>query len=239
MNYNYWSLKKHAYMGSEKSDPALVQFLDKELVSLFGSRNLNVVDLGSGFGRYTLALVELGYYVTAVEMDSGMAEHLLQISRRARKNLLVENRCCLEFLREITQRPHSVDAILMIHLLHHLSQEQFAELRRIMGDFPCEVPVLVVEPNRYNLLYPLMIILSPGMKWSEEKALYEDRAARLFEARRCPSLVKRKLCYICPWPPTLSRALHRLWPTAFLSPDLPLALAQVSSPIWSYRYALI
>jgi SAM-dependent methyltransferase len=239
MNHNYWSLKNHAYMGSEKPDPALVQFLDKELVSWFGSRNLRIADLGSGFGRYALYLEELGYDVTAVETHCGMAAYLQQLSRSAGRNLLVENRCCLEFLRGISRKPRSLDAILMIHLLHHLSQEQFAELRGIVGDFPGDVPILVVEPNRYNLLYALMIIFSPGMKWAEEKALYEDRAAKLFEARRGSSLPNRKLSYICPWPPTLSRALYRLSPTARLSPAVPSALAQILPPIWSYRYALI
>lgn len=156
-----------------------------------------VVEVGSGSGRYTEWLLDYGLHVTAFEPDPELMQKLEQRLKGGRHLELVQSD--ISGIREHTSE---VRAICGFHVLHHLDAPALASLAaavRQTGERCAHFAGwFFLEPNPRNLLYPLQILTTPGMRFAEEAGIWRNDYRSAF---RTPSNDNCELGTIGLFPP--------------------------------------
>jgi 2-polyprenyl-3-methyl-5-hydroxy-6-metoxy-1,4-benzoquinol methylase len=92
------------------------------LIKRYFPKTGRILDIGSGPGRYSLALLKEGYQVSLLDLSSKELEIAKEKIEEA--NLQAENYYCMSAL-ELAQLPsESYDGILLMGPLYHLHQEE-------------------------------------------------------------------------------------------------------------------
>ena len=169
---HFYETRDHAHLRPLENDH-YARKLAQRLASDLGMQpEHRVLELGAGFGRFTLPLVELCASVVAVDLSRRVHDSLAR-SRDAR-GIPVE-RCrphCAD-VDGLTEEDFSepFDFIVGFFLLHHLSDfahtiKKLAPLLRPGGQ------MAFVEPNRFNPLFAAQVALCPDMTWREERGMF-------------------------------------------------------------------
>lgn len=139
-------------------------------------KNSDVLEIGSGFGRYTKALSLVSKTVYAAEPNDFMYEKLIRNFNNIKNvNPLAKN------IEELLNKPFAnpIDCIFMFHVLHHLAKESFAALKKLMEKL--NAPLCIIEPNYINPLFFFQIFVTKDMKFQEEKRMFIDNSRLLVE----------------------------------------------------------
>jgi len=163
----------HTYLDATLQDPHHHRILTT-VVQHFDLRSGDaVVEIGSGSGRYTEWLLKYGLHVTAVEPDRQLMQKLKHRLRGARHLRVVQSD-----IGGMRKDALSARAVCGFHLLHHLDAPALAvladavrDIRNRQRDF---IGWFFLEPNPRNLLYPLQIFTTPGMKFTEEAGIWQN-----------------------------------------------------------------
>jgi SAM-dependent methyltransferase len=163
---------RHDYLKVERDDLHHLKIF-AELLEHFRLRpGSRVLEVGAGFGRYTRVLRSFGLAVLACEPDLKM---LAQLEQKFAGDPLVS--CKALSAEDLVEAEIDCDAVCGFHVLHHLGE---AGLRGIaaIARRQCETRAgfkgwFFLEPNNLNPLYPLQIALTPGMRFSEEKGIWQ------------------------------------------------------------------
>ena len=113
--YNNYNEDKRLTRKSRKSEYlTTIRFIEKYLTS-----NAKILEIGAGTGRYSIALAEKGYDVTAVEL----VEHNIEIMKKKVKakhkiNIINGNACDLSFIES-----ESYDIVLLLGPMYHLHND--------------------------------------------------------------------------------------------------------------------
>lgn len=142
-----------------------------------------VLEVGAGSGRYTRALLDLGLEVVALEPDPALYAKLEeQLGSAGGARLLRAG------VGELPETLPDVQGLCGFHVLHHFDA---AVLRALAGDLRRLARGSLgfrgwffMEPNPWNLLYPVQIGLRPGMRFREERGIWTNDYARLFAGER-------------------------------------------------------
>lgn len=144
----------------------------RTLLQHFGIRSGDtVVEVGAGSGRYTELLLSLGLRVKASEPDPQLFTKL-----KAR----LEGHDKLEVyslaVAEIDEIVGDARLLCGFHVLHHLNDAALSALSQLCARLRQQNKQFVgwffLEPNPLNLLYPIQILLTPGMHLSEEQGIW-------------------------------------------------------------------
>ncbi|MGA2782990.1 MAG: methyltransferase domain-containing protein [Smithella sp.] len=161
----------HSYLDRQIEDRHHRSLLDSVL-SWFGAcRGDTVVELGAGSGRYTEMLLAVGYRVIAYEPDPHLSAKLRE-RLGERDGLEIRNRG----IRDLSGTDVRAEIVCGFHVLHHLNKEHLQMLAGAISSIRKKTPRFkgwfFLEPNPLNVLYPLSILLTPGMKFREERGLW-------------------------------------------------------------------
>lgn len=145
-----------------------------------GSR---VLEVGAGTGLYTLALLEDGHQVLAVDLSPaclGQIEARVAGSARARQ-LSVRAGDFLDVARELGQE--AFDAVTFIKVLHHFP-DRAAIRNALQRGYDLLTPggkLLIFEPNGSHPLWPPFLLSRGFAHWKNEKNVLLVRRSFLDE----------------------------------------------------------
>jgi len=141
-----------------------------ELLSVLGlAPGARILELGCGMGRFSVLLAENGYDVTANDLSPDLlaAMEKLEMGRRIR-------RICCDAGEIDRKTGGEFDAVIGFFFLHHLDDLRgvFKAAARVLAPGS---RVAFCEPNAFNPLFPLQILLSPHMKWAVDGGVLRMR----------------------------------------------------------------
>jgi len=193
-NNNYYDKGKHRYMYYETDDFA------NHIFSLiyddsFGNYD-TAVEIGTGMGRFSASVIKNFSNVTLVEPSQAYSEVLK--NRFSKSNVFVVNTTAENFLENYeTDKPI---IIFGFHIMHHLRREQ----RNIIYHFVKQTgsKCVMIEPNPYNPMIFMQILLNPDMSLSEEMQylnLTRRKYEKEVEENSLVLSVFKRLCFFPPF----------------------------------------
>lgn len=190
-----------------------------------------VLDVGCGMGRYTIPLASRGVQVEGIDLSPFLLEQLSDYNTSGRDIPTY----CLDILDHPPEMAGSYDAAIGFFVLHHVHDlaRCFDAVKRVVK--PGGV-VAFIEPNAYNLLYYVQIIITPTMTWKGDKGMARMRPGVVFPAMREAGLESLALHRFGFFPPFAAntRAGHwlerRLETVSLWRPLLPAALFTARRP---------
>ena len=138
-----------------------------------------VLDVGCGMGRYTIPLAARGVHVEGLDLSAFLLERLKEYNDSGRTIPTY----CLDILDHPPAMEGAYDAVVGFFMLHHLHDLErcFAAAMRLVKPGGA---VAFVEPNAYNVLYYVQIVVTPTMTWKGDKGIARMRPGVIFPAMR-------------------------------------------------------
>lgn len=156
--------KKHHYMGVV--DTPFVNLILKEFIERGCINNKQkILEIGTGYGRFSLPLLKLGYNITLSDMSVDMINQLKKNVQLRRLNVEIIQ---LDITKQNLQQKY--DVIYGFHTLHHLSDlhTTFNNMNILLKK---NGKIIFVEPNPINPLYYIQLLLLKDMSWKGEKGI--------------------------------------------------------------------
>jgi len=201
--------------------PQETQYLRRhidEVVRVAGlSKGIRVIEIGCGMGRYTLLLAKLGFNVEGLDLSPFLLEKLSEFgSGRYRIPLH-----CADIAHPPAELLGQFDALVGFFTLHHLHDllGSFKAMIRLLKPGGC---LVFLEPNPYNPLYYLQILLTPSMTWKGDGGILRMRRGIIFRAMRDAGCSRLGMTRFGFFPPFLS---NRPW-------GQKIELILERTPIW-------
>ncbi len=189
----YFDTGHHGYMEKRSADFARF-VVDRIWQPELDSYN-TCIELGAGIGRFTPPLVERFDRVCLIEPANAYAKVLEE--RFASARVTVSSDSAEQFLEDWPQDEPVL--LTAFHLLHHLTLEQrqsiyaFLIRTRSHGVF--------VEPNPWNPLILLQVLVTPGMNFDEERQYLQLTRARMVDEIQTVGLMMQHYRKIVALPP--------------------------------------
>jgi SAM-dependent methyltransferase len=186
-----------------KDSPYIRRQVD-ELLKFGGVRpGERALELGCGMGRYTLRLAELGIKVEGLDISPVMLEELRKFDG-GRYGIPVH---CADIVQHPTELTGQFDVVLGFFTLHHLHDlplcfEAMTRLLKPGGK------VVFLEPNPYNVLFYIQILVAPGMTWQGDRGLVQMRQGVIYDAMSRAGLKNSAMARFGFFPPVL---YNRSW----------------------------
>lgn len=153
-----------------------------------------VLEAGCGMGRYTLLLAARNVDVTGLDLSPVLLERLQEFNAGRFNIPLV----AADLEHPPVQLQARFDLVLGFFTLHHL-HDLTTGLDGIRLLLKPNGRVVFLEPNPFNPLYYLQILLTPNLTWAGERGLLRMRPRLVFEAMRAvglePLAVERFGCF--------------------------------------------
>jgi SAM-dependent methyltransferase len=176
--------------------PYIDRHVDEALRAAQVADGASIIDVGCGRGRHAFLLAERGFRVEGLELSEDLLQKL-----RAEDRFGLPAHC-----GDIAEPPAALrgrfDGVLGFFVLHHLL-DLGAAFRGIAALAKPGGRVAFVEPNPYNASYWLQITLSPSMRWSAERGIFNMRRRPIFNAMRAAGLQNPALHRFGILPPAL------------------------------------
>ncbi len=131
----------------------------------------NILEIGSGYGRFSLPIIKRNYQVTASDVVPGMLAKL-------QKAIADENRNASAVYFDIykTKLDKKYSIICGFHVLHHITDLP-AAFQNIHDHLHKEGKIIFIEPNPINPLYYLQMLVIKEINWQGEKGILNMRNA--------------------------------------------------------------
>lgn len=171
-----------------------------ELVRFAGIRNdESLLEVGCGMGRYTLKLAERGLRIEGLDLTPRLLERLREFNA-ARYDIPLY---CADVMNPPPELNERFDVVLGFFTLHHLHDLKpcFRAMKRLLKP---SGRVVFLEPNPYNPLYYLQVMLTPGMTWEGDRGIVRMRRRVIFDAMQSAGLVHPALLRFGFFPPALA-----------------------------------
>lgn len=197
-----------------RDSPYLRRHVDETLQFGGISPGERVLEVGCGMGRCTFLLAGRGVRVEGLDLSPVLLDRL-----RAYDNGKFDIPLhCADVLHHPPELDGQFDAVVGFFTLQHLHDlpRCFEAMTRLLKRGGC---LVFLEPNPYNPLYYVQILLTPGMTWQGEKGMIQMRPALIFrgmEGAGLSRLAIRRFGFFPPflanqrWGPGLEGALERV-----------------------------
>jgi SAM-dependent methyltransferase len=161
----------HVYLDASITDHHHKAIL-KRLMAGFGIKpGDRVLEVGAGSGRYTQALLSLGYKVVATEPSDALITKLRQ--RLPEREDLEVHQVTSEDILPVAQ---DVRLVCGFHVLHHIDRERLALLGSALAHLWSSLPAFggwfFLEPNPNCPLWPLSILTTSATSFTEERGVW-------------------------------------------------------------------
>lgn len=204
-NARMYNLRQRHYFeqpGKKTMAPADSTYLRRHIAQVLRTVELNssdrVLEVGCGMGRYTLLLADLKVNVTGLDLSHVLLKRLLEYN--AGRYMIPLLAADLE--HPPVEPPQGFDIVIGFFTLHHL----YSLSKGLNGIRYLLKPggwVVFLEPNPYNPLYYLQILITPGMTWAAERGMLRMRPEIVFQAMRETGLVPQAPSYFGCLPPQI------------------------------------
>ena len=168
-------------------------------------------ELGAGRGRFSYTLVEKFPNTYLIEPSKSYASILKNLFRG--KNVKIFNITAKEFFRKDLISGNSV--CFSFHLLHHLGTKERKEIFDYIKNTGSKA--VFIEPNPWNPLIMLHVILHPAMQVKAEMEYVKLSKHRLVQESESCGLKILHHAKLCFFPPVITNALLH----SFLKNALP------------------
>jgi len=141
----------------------------------------NLIELGAGYGRFVIPLLELGHKVTAVDISQ---KSIKVINREAKKHQL-EKRLKLiksDFTQPVFENVYDgAYCIGTFHLLAETEKQRIKILSNLVKSVKPGGIVLLIEPNPFNPFFYPFYLFSPQVSWEVEKHFRKSNEKNLMK----------------------------------------------------------
>ncbi len=158
-----------------------------------------VLDVGCGMGRYTIPLAERGVRVEGLDLSPVLLERLRAFDGGRHEIPLVAGDV-FDPPPELDGRYDVAVGFFALHHMHDLAA-CFASMARLVRPGG---RVVFLEPNPWNVLYYAQILLTPRMRWRNERGLLRMRRGPLYRAFESAGLVRPRMARFGFFPPLLA-----------------------------------
>ncbi len=157
-----------------------------------------LLEVGAGLGRHTLPLLDRGFAVTALDLSPVMLEELAE---RAAGRPLTTVACDLARAAEaVTDRFSQAVGFFTLHHMHDLE----LIFRGLAGVLEPGARVIFCEPNAYNPLFYLQMLMTPGMTWQGDGGTIRMRRGPVLGAMARAGFAELSLSRFGLFPPFLA-----------------------------------
>ena len=162
-----------------------------------------VLEVGCGMGRVTLILAQRGVRVEGLDLSPVLLDRL-RAYNNGRFDIPVH---CADVLCPPSGLDGQFNAVVGFFTLHHLHDPQrcFKAMTRLLKSGG---RLVFLEPNPYNPLYYVQILVTPGMTWQGEKGIIQMRPGIIFRAMQEAGLCRPSMTRFGFFPPFLA---NRRW----------------------------
>ncbi len=214
-NNSYFAHDTHKYMYC--TDGVFSDFifsLITETIPVDLKNYQHAFEMGAGMGRFSFALVSHFPKVSLIEPSASYTAVLKKLFDQEQVAIVTST---LEDFFEKNSIPDR-SIFFNFHLLHHLTFEQRRDYFNCLRK--AKAPALFIEPNPFNPLIILQLLLYPDMRMKDEwqyLSLTRKRLTREFNACGLDVAAHKTLCFL---PPPLTKLV--LKQPAFRKPLLSL-----------------
>ncbi|MEW6231236.1 MAG: methyltransferase domain-containing protein [Chloroflexota bacterium] len=182
-----------------KDSPYLRRHVDEALRFASFSPGERVLEVGCGMGRYTLILARQGVRVEGLDLSPVLLDRL-QAFNDGRFDIPLH---CANIENPPTELEGAFDVVLGFFTLHHLHDldSGFAAMSRILKPGG---RVAFLEPNPFNPLYYLQILITPGITWQGDKGIVRMRPSLIIRAMQSAGLSRLAMVRFGFLPPFLA-----------------------------------
>jgi 2-polyprenyl-3-methyl-5-hydroxy-6-metoxy-1,4-benzoquinol methylase len=194
--HNSWQKSYFEENNKKTMQPRRSPYIDRQIERMVAEGSLSpqdrILDVGCGIGRYTLNLADRNYSIEGLDIAEGLLQQLLQ-----RKQIPVH---CADIAYPPAELLGRFDVVVGFFALHHMFdlESAFAGIAKLLKPGG---RVLFLEPNPYNLLYYIQILVTPRMTWRGDKGILQMRRNRIFSAMAKASFAQQKLSRFGFFPP--------------------------------------
>lgn len=154
--------------------PYLRRHVDEAVRAARVEADDRVLEVGCGMGRYTLILAERGVRVEGFDLSPVLLSHLDRFNG-GRFDVPLH---CGDLLDPAPALEGAFDVVMGYFVLHHIVDIE-ASFRSVVRLLKPGGRCVFVEPNAYNPLFYVQIVLTPGMTWAGDKGVAGMRAGRV------------------------------------------------------------
>lgn len=158
LEHSYLNVSKHLY----------TERIINEVIKEIGlTKKEKVLEIGCGKGRFSIPLLKRGFDLTCLDISK---ELLNDFRKNANKDVkIIEgdlNKVCNEHKKEF-------DCVIGFYILHHFSNlcEAVKSIRTVLKNGNCRIAF--VEPNPFNPMYYVQILIYQDMSWNYEKRMLD------------------------------------------------------------------
>ncbi len=190
-----------------------------------------ILEVGCGMGRYTLDLARRGLNIEGLDLSPVLLDRLRAFGG-GRYGIPLH---CADILESPPSLEGCFDAVIGFFTLHHLHdlEASFAAMRRLLKPGG---RLAFLEPNAYNPLYYVQIVVTPGMSWKGDGGMVRMRRSVVFRALERAGFENLRLDRFGFFPPFLANrprwARLELWleRAPLWRPALPFQIFQGVNP---------
>lgn len=156
--------KEHKYM--EAVDTPFVNLIVNEFLRRSGiSKKQRILELGSGYGRFSIPLLKRGYDITLSDISPDVLKKLkANVYSKGLKPKILQLDISKDKLKD------KYDVVCGFHVLHHLPDVKRAFLT-MNSMLKKNGKIIFVEPNPLNILYYIQILVIKEMSWKGERGI--------------------------------------------------------------------
>lgn len=150
-----------------EDSPYVLRHFDEVIRQAGLTQGEHVCEWGAGQGRFSRQFLQRGCRLTAIELSGRLASECARtISPWPEARLLIG-----DILEASADLEAEFDLIAGFFVLHHLPDldSYFLAARKMLRRGG---RMVFVEPNPFNPLYPVQILLTPDMEWEQEAGIY-------------------------------------------------------------------
>lgn len=146
-----------------------LRHLEAVLAAIDPEPGMRILDIGCGMGRFSLLLAERGYEVTGLDLSSDLLGVLAEHDPDGTVRTVCGDAAQLD---RYVEGPF--DAAVGFFFLHHLADLE-PTLQAATRVLRRGARVAFCEPNAFNPLFYLQIVVTPGMTWRGDRGVARMR----------------------------------------------------------------
>ena len=191
----YFSSRTKATM-VPNATPYVLRQIDRTVSFAGIKKGDTILEVGCGMGRYTFSLAERGFHVHGLDLTRFLLDKLAAYNG-GRYDIPFYCTDIVEYPSELAER---FDAVVGFFVLHHLHDMDacFGAMAEMVRPGGC---IVFLEPNPFNPLYYLQILITPGMTWEGDGGIVLVRRRMLFDVMRRAGLADLELIRLGFFPP--------------------------------------
>jgi len=147
-----------------------------------------VLEVGCGMGRHTLGIAERGVRIEGLDLSPVLLDRLREFDA-GRHDIPLYATDIIDHPPELDGRYDAIIGFFTLHHLHDIPACYTAMARMLKPGGR----IVFLEPNAYNLLYYIQIVITPRMTWKGDGGMMLMRRSVIFPAMTQAGLVQPTL----------------------------------------------